>query len=82
MKCRTVTCAPTNIAVIEVATRLLRLVRQSIEFVSYGLGDIVLFGNGERMKIDNHDDLVDYFLISMSISWPSVLLLFLVGNIL
>ncbi|KAJ9679688.1 hypothetical protein PVL29_021573 [Vitis rotundifolia] len=62
MKCRTVTCAPTNIAVIEVTTRLVRLVRESIECGSYGLGDIVLFGNGERMKIDKHDDLLDVFL--------------------
>ena len=62
MKCRTVTCAPTNIAVIEVTTRLSRLVRESIECGSYGLGDIVLFGNGERMKIDKHEDLLDVFL--------------------
>ena len=62
MKCRTVTCAPTNIAVIEVTTRLMRLVRESIECGSYGLGDIVLFGNGGRMKIDKHDDLLDVFI--------------------
>jgi senataxin len=51
MKGRTLTCAPTNIAVLEVTTRLLRLVRESLEYDSYGLGDIVLFGNGKRMKI-------------------------------
>jgi senataxin len=62
MKCRTLTCAPTNIAVLEVATRLLRLAKDSLEYDTYGLGDIVLFGNGERMKIDNRDDLVDVFL--------------------
>jgi senataxin len=62
MKCRTLTCAPTNIAVLEVTTRLLRLVRDSLEYDTYGLGDIVLFGNGERMKIDDRKDLHDVFL--------------------
>jgi senataxin len=51
MKGRTLTCAPTNIAVLEVTTRLLRLVKESLEYDPYGLGDIVLFGNGKRMKI-------------------------------
>jgi senataxin len=51
VKCRTLTCAPTNIAVLEVTTRLLRLVGASQEYDLYGLGDIVLFGNGKRMKI-------------------------------
>ncbi|KAG6656854.1 hypothetical protein CIPAW_04G050200 [Carya illinoinensis] len=64
MKCRTLTCAPTNIAVLEVTKRLLSLVRemQTPENDSYGLGDIVLFGNKKRMKIGNHDDLLDVFL--------------------
>ncbi|XP_059452744.1 uncharacterized protein LOC132183340 isoform X2 [Corylus avellana] len=51
MKCTTLTCAPTNIAVLEVTTRLLRLVRESLQYDQYGLGDIVLFGNGKRMKV-------------------------------
>jgi DNA polymerase III delta prime subunit len=62
VKCRTLTCAPTNIAVLEVTTRLLGLVRESLEYDTYGLGDIVLFGNGERMKIDHRDGLLDVFL--------------------
>ncbi|KAI5351199.1 hypothetical protein L3X38_004090 [Prunus dulcis] len=62
LKCRTLTCAPTNIAVLEVAARLLGLVNQSLGCGKYGLGDIILFGNGERMKIDNYDDLVEVFL--------------------
>ncbi|KAM5558325.1 hypothetical protein ABKV19_020167 [Rosa sericea] len=62
LKCRTLTCAPTNIAVLEVAARLRRLVNQSLEYRRYGLGDIVLFGNKKRMKIDNNDDLRDIFL--------------------
>ncbi|KAG6656861.1 uncharacterized protein LOC122308314 [Carya illinoinensis] len=64
LKCRTLTCAPTNIAVLEVTKRLLRLVRekQTPENDKYGLGDIVLFGNKKRMKIGKHDDLLDVFL--------------------
>ncbi|RDX70408.1 putative helicase MAGATAMA 3, partial [Mucuna pruriens] len=61
-KCRTVTCAPTNVAVLEVTSRFLRLVRESIDYHTYGLGDIVLFGNKKRMSIDNRDDLLDIFL--------------------
>ncbi|KAM7279812.1 hypothetical protein ACFE04_006946 [Oxalis oulophora] len=61
-KCRTLTCAPTNIAVLEVATRVLRLIKNSLEYGTYGIGDVVLFGNRERMKIDERDDLLDTFL--------------------
>lgn len=50
MKCRTVACAPTNIAIKELALRLLRLVK---EYSADGaLGDIVLFGNQDRMRLD------------------------------
>ncbi|XWS65220.1 hypothetical protein CRYUN_Cryun05aG0073700 [Craigia yunnanensis] len=62
MKCRTITCAPTNIAVVEVASRLMRLVTGTHEFDTYGFGDIVLFGNKERMRIDDHEDILDAFL--------------------
>ncbi|KAG7986340.1 hypothetical protein I3843_03G074500 [Carya illinoinensis] len=63
MKCRTLTCAPTNIAVVEVTTRLRSSVGETLEYDTYGLGDIVLFGNRKRMKIDDHnDDLLDVFL--------------------
>uniref|UniRef100_A0A5B6ZAC3 Helicase MAGATAMA 3 n=1 Tax=Davidia involucrata TaxID=16924 RepID=A0A5B6ZAC3_DAVIN len=63
MKCRTLTCAPTNIAVIGVTARLMSLVIDSLGYdTTYGLGDIVLFGNGERMKIEDHEDLFDVFL--------------------
>ncbi|XP_059449161.1 uncharacterized protein LOC132180378 isoform X2 [Corylus avellana] len=51
MKCRTLTCAPTNIAVLEVTKRLLSSAKHSQGYNTYGLGDIVLFGNGKRMKI-------------------------------
>ncbi|XP_058179719.1 helicase sen1-like [Rhododendron vialii] len=62
IKCRTLTCAPTNIAVLGVTSRLMSLVSHALEYDTYGLGDIVLFGNGERMKIDNHEDILDVFL--------------------
>ncbi|KAF9624450.1 hypothetical protein IFM89_011458 [Coptis chinensis] len=62
MKCRTLTCAPTNIAVVEVASRLLKLVRDSFRRDLYGLGDVVLFGHKERMKIDDNDYLLVIFL--------------------
>ncbi|XP_059284239.1 probable helicase MAGATAMA 3 isoform X1 [Lycium ferocissimum] len=62
MKCRTLTCAPTNIAVLGVTKRLMQNVQHFPQYDTYGLGDIVLFGNGERMKIDDHEDLFDVFL--------------------
>lgn len=49
-------------AVVEVMTRLLKLVTPHPECQTYGLGDIILLGNGERMKIDKRDDLLDVFL--------------------
>ena len=62
MKCRTLTCAPTNVAVLEVTERLVKRVMESTKYDTYGLGDIVLFGNGERMKIEERDELEDVFL--------------------
>ncbi|KAK9062135.1 hypothetical protein SSX86_019321 [Deinandra increscens subsp. villosa] len=62
LKCRTLTCAPTNIAVLGVTKRVMSLVRDSLVYDTYGLGDIVLFGNGERMKIDETEGLSDIFL--------------------
>ncbi|GLT57706.1 hypothetical protein SLA2020_306580 [Shorea laevis] len=62
MKCRTVTCAPTNTAVLQVASRLMSFVSASAKCHTYGLGDIVLFGNRARMKIDDNNELLDIFL--------------------
>ncbi|KAG9442409.1 hypothetical protein H6P81_018263 [Aristolochia fimbriata] len=50
-KHRTVTCAPTNIAVVQIASRLLHLIKAS-RGGDFLLGDVVLFGNRQRMKID------------------------------
>ncbi|KAF7816285.1 helicase sen1-like [Senna tora] len=62
LQTRTLTCAPTNTAVLEVAARLLSMVKDSLEYGTYGLGDIVLFGNSSRMKIEAYQDLRDVFL--------------------
>ncbi|OWM65618.1 uncharacterized protein LOC116199734 [Punica granatum] len=48
MKCRTVICAPTNVAVIEIASRVVHLMRGSAS-----LGDVLLFGNKERLKVED-----------------------------
>ncbi|KAK9062139.1 hypothetical protein SSX86_019325 [Deinandra increscens subsp. villosa] len=62
MKCCTLTCAPTNNAVLEVTTRFMSLVRGSLEYNTYGFGDIVLFGNSKRMKIGGFQELDQVFL--------------------
>ncbi|KAK7255004.1 hypothetical protein RIF29_28403 [Crotalaria pallida] len=65
LRYRTLTCAPTNVAVLEVAKRLLKQVRKegSPRSGCYGLGDIVIFGNAKRMKMDDHNnELHDVFL--------------------
>ncbi|CAN6464156.1 unnamed protein product [Victoria cruziana] len=65
----TLTCAPTNVAVMEIASRLVKLVRRSRMKLGNGfsccpLGDILLFGNTEKMKerIKADRDLRDIFL--------------------
>ncbi|KAI3922790.1 hypothetical protein MKW98_006921 [Papaver atlanticum] len=62
MKCRTLTCSPTNIGVVEVSARLMSIVRPTLQRGFSGLGDIVLFGNKDRMKIGDRCDLLDIFL--------------------
>ncbi|KAL4575598.1 hypothetical protein LXL04_022446 [Taraxacum kok-saghyz] len=57
MKCRTLTCAPTNVAVVQVASRVLSLIKESRRTIIangdsfYSVGDVLLFGNKERLKI-------------------------------
>ncbi|KAG9442407.1 hypothetical protein H6P81_018261 [Aristolochia fimbriata] len=60
-KHRTVTCAPTNIAVVQAASRLVHLIKESREEDHYLLGDVVLFGNRGKLKIDE-EELQDIFL--------------------
>ncbi|CAK7338865.1 unnamed protein product [Dovyalis caffra] len=62
MKCRTLTCAPTNIAVLEVAGRVLSSAVDLYGYEGYGMGDIVLFGNQKRMTIEDHNELLHVFL--------------------
>ncbi|XP_027334128.1 uncharacterized protein LOC113848912 [Abrus precatorius] len=62
LKTRTLTCAPTNTAVLEVASRLQNLVKESLDHDTYGFGDIVVFGNKSRMKVDGYRGLHDVFL--------------------
>ncbi|XP_076900345.1 uncharacterized protein LOC143554488 [Bidens hawaiensis] len=62
MICCTLTCAPTNNALLEVANRFVNLVTRSLEYDTYGFGDIVVFGNGKRMKIDDFQELGQVFL--------------------
>ncbi|KAK3426798.1 hypothetical protein EUGRSUZ_F03158 [Eucalyptus grandis] len=58
-KHRTLVCAPTNVAIKELASRVLQLVKQSVctnshgERLLYNLGDMLCFGNKERMKVDS-----------------------------
>ncbi|KAK3426799.1 hypothetical protein EUGRSUZ_F03159 [Eucalyptus grandis] len=57
-KHRTVVCAPTNVAVKELASHVLELVKESVCTNSSGesllcySGDMLIFGNKERMKVD------------------------------
>ncbi|KAH9622535.1 hypothetical protein KSS87_017350 [Heliosperma pusillum] len=57
MKVRTLTCAPTNVAIKEVASRVLGLVRNSSqdsgEWFPF-LGNIILFGNKQRLSVDSN----------------------------
>ncbi|XP_049932435.1 uncharacterized protein LOC116246655 isoform X2 [Nymphaea colorata] len=64
-KCKTVICAPTNIAIHEVVTRTIQLVKNSRKeskglHGSFTLGDMVLLGNRDRLNVD--DDLTEVFL--------------------
>ncbi|CAN1305895.1 Probable helicase MAGATAMA 3 [Linum perenne] len=62
LNCRTLTCTPTNVAIKEVASRVVKLVKQATEKYHsrnyatssfYPLGDLVLLGNKYRLKLDS-----------------------------
>ncbi|KAL3635036.1 hypothetical protein CASFOL_022090 [Castilleja foliolosa] len=65
---RTLVCAPTNVAIRELASRVLMLVQDSIktdsenDFLSYPLGDMLIFGNEDRLKVgsDIEEIYLDY----------------------
>ncbi|XP_047306379.1 uncharacterized protein LOC124909782 [Impatiens glandulifera] len=53
MKCRTLVCTPTNIAIKEIASRTLSLLKDSCEETFLlPLGGLLLFGNNDRLKVD------------------------------
>uniref|UniRef100_A0A0E0H5G8 UvrD-like helicase ATP-binding domain-containing protein n=1 Tax=Oryza nivara TaxID=4536 RepID=A0A0E0H5G8_ORYNI len=65
LKCRTLTCAPTNVAIVGVCTRFLHILRDfnknaNENFLPFSLGDVLLFGNKYNMDIT--EDLQDVFL--------------------
>jgi senataxin len=51
MKKRTLVCAPTNVAVLQVASQLVELIEKNHSVLPFSFGDIVLFGNVDRMKV-------------------------------
>ncbi|KAK9063837.1 hypothetical protein SSX86_017709 [Deinandra increscens subsp. villosa] len=57
MNRRTLTCAPTNVAVVQVASRVLNLVKESSSTttasgdVFYCVGDVLLLGNKQRLRV-------------------------------
>ncbi|KAK4344087.1 hypothetical protein RND71_037181 [Anisodus tanguticus] len=68
MKYRTLTCAPTNVAITQVASQLVKLIKESFKNTSAEmdpvcpLGDILLFGNKDRLKVgqDTEEIYLDY----------------------
>ncbi|GJY49543.1 UvrD-like helicase, ATP-binding domain, P-loop containing nucleoside triphosphate hydrolase [Tanacetum coccineum] len=54
---RTLTCAPTNVAIVQLASRVLSLVKESYETTTAiydyfsSVGDVLLFGNREILKL-------------------------------
>ncbi|TKY59728.1 Regulator of nonsense transcripts 1-like [Spatholobus suberectus] len=64
MNHRTLVCTPTNVAIKEVASRVLSMVKESFDRNSKdlfcALGDVVLFGNHERLKVGA--DIEDIYL--------------------
>ncbi|XP_061353992.1 uncharacterized protein LOC133298681 [Gastrolobium bilobum] len=64
MKYRILVCAPTNVAIKEVAARVLSIVRElhcrESDDLFCSTGDMLLFGNNERLKIG--EDVEDIYL--------------------
>ncbi|KAK7316642.1 hypothetical protein RJT34_00257 [Clitoria ternatea] len=64
MKYRILVCAPTNVAIKEVASRVLSIVRKSLSGqsgdCSCSIGDMLLFGSYERLQIG--EDVEDIYL--------------------
>ncbi|VFQ72468.1 unnamed protein product [Cuscuta campestris] len=67
-KCRTLVCAPTNVAISQVATRVIKLIQESLKDESskknliYPLGDVLIFGEKDRLKLgeDFEESYLEY----------------------
>ncbi|KAL2322364.1 hypothetical protein Fmac_026743 [Flemingia macrophylla] len=61
MNYRVLVCAPTNVAIKEVATRVVNILKEvhSIESgdLLCSLGDLLLFGNNEKLRIEDIEDV-------------------------
>ena len=63
MKRRTLICAPTNVAITEVASRVIKIMAETEGGDSFcSFGDILLFGNKERLKVgsETQEVYLDY----------------------
>ncbi|KAK6921526.1 protein of unknown function DUF6469 [Dillenia turbinata] len=68
MNCRILSCAPTNIAIFELATRVVKLLKESSRVNSTrgisicSLGNVLIFGNEDRLKVKGEleEIFVDY----------------------
>ncbi|PWA68994.1 uvrD-like Helicase, ATP-binding domain, P-loop containing nucleoside triphosphate hydrolase [Artemisia annua] len=66
MNQRTLACAPTNVAIVQLASRLLSLVRESFKITTAGgdyfcpVGNVVLFDTKERLNVSS--DIEEIFL--------------------
>ncbi|KAF3974968.1 hypothetical protein CMV_001742 [Castanea mollissima] len=62
---RTLTCAPTNVAIKEVASHVLKLAKESVktnigtDALFCSLGDILLFGNKKRLKVGSDMEIIN-----------------------
>ncbi|KAL0539633.1 hypothetical protein IC582_023849 [Cucumis melo] len=62
---RTLACAPTNVAITNLASQVVNLLKHdslSKNDVFCPLGELLLFGNKDRLKFDSHDQLKDIYL--------------------
>lgn len=76
-KQRILACAPTNMAVLQIASRLIGLIEDFSLSHHYSFGDIILYGNKDRLHIGKElskiylDDRVKKLLrcISLEVGW-------------
>ncbi|GJU12762.1 UvrD-like helicase, ATP-binding domain, P-loop containing nucleoside triphosphate hydrolase [Tanacetum coccineum] len=68
MKQRTLTCASTNVAILQLASRMLSLVRESSKTtIASGdffcsVGDLLLFGSKERLEVNTDSDIEEIYI--------------------